>query len=60
LHFSLLYFWKIFDTRPKKKPQHMRDACVCVYTYGKLQITPIKFEGVWILPPEVSEFGFYP
>ena len=26
---------------------------------GKLQITPLKFECVWILHPEVSEFGFY-
>jgi len=26
---------------------------------GKLQITLLKFEGVWILHLEVSEFGFY-
>ena len=26
---------------------------------GKLQITPLKFEGVWILHPEISKFGFY-
>jgi len=27
---------------------------------GKLQITPLKFGSVWVLHPEVSEFGFYP
>ena len=27
---------------------------------GKLQITPLKFGGDWILHPEVLEFGFYP
>ena len=27
---------------------------------GKLQITPLKFGGDWILHPEVSKFGFYP
>ena len=26
---------------------------------GKLQITPLKFRGDWILHPEVSKFGFY-
>ena len=26
----------------------------------KLQITHLKFRGVWILHPEVSEFGSYP
>ena len=26
---------------------------------GKLQITPLKFEGVWILYPEISKFRFY-
>ena len=26
----------------------------------KLQITPLKFGSVWILHPEISEFGFYP
>ena len=26
---------------------------------GKLQITPLKFGGVWILHQKVSEFGFY-
>jgi len=25
-----------------------------------LQITPLKFEGDWVLHLEVSEFGFYP
>ena len=24
-----------------------------------MQITPLKFESVWILHPKVSEFGFY-
>ena len=27
---------------------------------GKLQITPLKFASVWILHPEISEFGFHP
>ena len=27
---------------------------------GKLQITPLKFGGIWILHPEVSEYEFYP
>lgn len=27
---------------------------------GKLQITLLKFGSVWILHPEVSEFGFHP
>ena len=26
---------------------------------GRLQIKPLKFEGIWILQPEVSTFGFY-
>ena len=26
----------------------------------KLQITPLKFGSVWILHPEISEFGFHP
>ena len=26
---------------------------------GKLQITPLKFGSVWILHPEISEFGFH-
>ena len=44
LLFSLLYFWKIFDTKlkkkkksKKKKPYHMREArvvrLVCVFIY---------------------------
>ena len=27
---------------------------------GKLQITPLKYGGNWILYPEISEFEFYP
>ena len=27
---------------------------------GKLQITLLKFGDVWILHPEISNFGFYP
>ena len=27
---------------------------------GKLQITPLKFMGDWILHPKVLEFRFYP
>ena len=27
---------------------------------GKLQITPLKFGGVWILHLEISKLGFYP
>jgi len=27
---------------------------------SKIQITPLKFGGDWILHPEVSEFEFYP
>ena len=27
---------------------------------GKLQITPLKFGGVWILHSKVSKFGFRP
>ena len=30
------------------------------YLKGKLQITPLKFGGNWILHSEISEFGFYP
>ena len=26
---------------------------------GKLQNTPLKFGGVWILHPNISEIGFY-
>ena len=26
----------------------------------KLQVAPLKFGGVWILYPEISEFKFYP
>ena len=26
---------------------------------GKLQITPLKFRGDWILHPDISKFGFY-
>ena len=29
------------------------------FTLGKLQITPIKFGGVWILQTKILEFGFY-
>ena len=32
---------------------------LCYYCQDKLQITHLKFRDIWILYPELSEFGFY-
>ena len=31
-----------------------------IYLLGKLQFASLKFEDIWILHPEILEFGFYP
>ena len=33
---------------------------IYIYIQGKLQITPLKFGGDWILHLEISKFGFHP
>ena len=43
---NILFYFKLFETFGNK-------------ILGKLQTTPLKFVGVWILHPKVSKFEFY-